>query len=230
MKAAATPPAAPAGARKPQQQRSRDRVDAVLREAEALILEAGIDGFSIPALAERLGFPRATIYMFFPTPYTVFSELAQRHLSALEAILAEKVQYIIAAPDWREETRRLVLTAAQYYTSNPVASAVILGPLSESGYRAWEATMTRLGQFMRAMLTRRGLRLAPSEFDTAALAMEFGASSFRMSYFQHRRVTPAFAEAGAEVIVAFLAQRLHDANREAGEVRRPRTRIARLRR
>jgi len=52
----------------------------VLAGARELLAEAGLPGFSIPALALRLGFPRASVYNFFPTPPALFTEVGRAGL------------------------------------------------------------------------------------------------------------------------------------------------------
>lgn len=196
-------------ARKPQQQRAKDRVDAVLEAAEELLLESGISGFSIPALAERLGYPRATIYKFFPTPYALLNELAERELVALEAHLASYAQGIAAAKDWQEAVTQMVYAAADFYRTHPAAQVVLLtGPISEASFRALEITIARLGTLTRVLLAARGVNLPDGSPDIAALAVEFGTASLRMSYFLNGRMTDEYTQAAADVMLAFLAKRL----------------------
>src|SRR3546814_17464002 len=79
-----------------------------------MIVEGGVSSFSIPLLAERLGFPRATIYKFFPTPYAVFNELALREVSGLEAHLLEVMQHVAPEAPWSTALTVLVNPAAAY--------------------------------------------------------------------------------------------------------------------
>lgn len=196
-------------ARQPQQQRGFDRFEQVLNEAEALIMEAGIEGFSIPALAERLDFTRTSIYKFFPTPYAILNTLAERHLGALEAALAEQAEHLRAAKNWREVISLVVRGAARYYHEHPMAYRLLLsGPISDSSYRALEYTISRLGGLTRAILAERGVKVPSGQPDVAALAVEFGTASFRMSYFLHGTITPAYTQAAVDVMLAFLAARL----------------------
>jgi len=196
-------------ARKPQQQRAKNRVDAVLQAAEELLLESGISGFSIPALAERLEYPRATIYKFFPTPYALLNELAERQLGALEAHLAGYAQKLAAAKDWQETVTRMVHAASEFYQHNPAAQVVLLtGPISDASFRSLEYTIARLGTLTRALFAERGIDIPQGAPDIAALAVEFGTASFRMSYFLHGRMTKEYTQAGADVMLAFLARRL----------------------
>ena len=71
-------------ARQPTQQRARARFDSILAEAERLLIEQGLAGFSIPLLAERLGYTRGSVYAYFPTPYAILNELVLRYLVELE--------------------------------------------------------------------------------------------------------------------------------------------------
>lgn len=204
-----TPPNPAFVARKPQQQRAKDRVDVVLQEAEALLLETGLSGFSIPTLAERLEYPRATIYKFFPTPWALLNELAERQLAALEEHLSGYAESLAQARDWRELVTRMVNAASEFYDKHPAAQVVLLtGPISDASFRALEVTISRLGALTRGLLAQRGIAVPEGPPDIAALAVEFGTASFRMSYFLHGRMTPEYTQASADVMLAFLAKRL----------------------
>ncbi|MGB0211633.1 TetR/AcrR family transcriptional regulator [Algiphilus sp.] len=195
-------------ARKPQQQRAKERVDTVLQEAEVLLVEGGVSGFSIPRLAERLDFPRATIYKFFPTPWALLNELAERELAALEARLDDHAEALREARDWRETVTRMVYAAADFYDERPVAQVVLLTGFSDDSFRALEYTIARLGALTRSLLHDRGIVLPDGAPDIPALAVEFGTASFRMSYFLHGRMTPEYTQAAAEVMLLFLEKRL----------------------
>lgn len=197
-------------ARQPLQQRAKDRVEVVLQEAEALLQKKGLSAFSIPALAECLEYPRATIYKFFPSPNAVLNALATRHLSALETVLIAEVTRLSADKSWSDVVTRVVYVAAGYYQRNPVACMLLLsGPVTDSSYRALEFSITRLGGLTRTLLIDRGIKLPSGTPDIAALAVEFGTSSFRMSYFFHGKITPAYTKAAADVMLSFLSSRLN---------------------
>ena len=78
--------------RKPQQERSRERVDAILKTAMQLIGEKGIDAVTMKEVASRSGGPLASVYQYFPnksailaTLYERFSETSRGQLSAIVA-------------------------------------------------------------------------------------------------------------------------------------------------
>ena len=104
--------------RQPLQQRAKDRFERVVEGARELLLESGLSGFSIPELATRLGYSRATIYNFFPTPYTIFNELTRRYLTELEQMLYRGAQGLLQV-SWQEGARGMVAFAAQFYNANP---------------------------------------------------------------------------------------------------------------
>ncbi len=195
-------------ARTPLQERSRLRVSLILQKAEALLAADGLTAFSIPVLAEQLGYPRATIYKFFPTPYALLNSLAERHLEALEKALYIQAETLGKETDWRHVTRRMVETAAGYYREQPVACILLLGgPVTDESYRSLEYTINRLGKLTHNMLQRAGLVMAENPCE-AALAIEFGTASLRFSYFLHQTITAEYIEAAGDVMIAFIEKRL----------------------
>lgn len=195
-------------ARQPRQQRARERFEQVLDCAQELLREEGIAGFSIPAVAERLGYTRASIYKFFPTPNAVLNELARRSLDALEARLQKLAPGFLAQP-WPQALRAMTLEAAAFHNSDPVARTLILGgPVSDESFRAQELTIQRLGELTRALLLTRGLSLPTSKPDAAMLAVDLGTTCFRVSQFLHGRITPEYAEEAVFVMQAYLGRYL----------------------
>lgn len=195
-------------ARLPLQDRSRLRVSLILQAAEALLETKGLSGFSIPVLAEQLGYPRATIYKFFPTPYALLNTLAERHLDALEKALYNHAKNFTEVTDWRVVTRHMVEAAALYYQQQPVACTLLLGgPVTDESYRSLEYSINRLGKLTHNMLQQAGLSLKETPYE-AALAIEYGTASFRFSYFLHQTITPEYIEAAGDVMLAFIEKRL----------------------
>ncbi len=193
-------------ARQPLQQRSRDRFERVLDEADALLLEAGLAGFSIPELAKRLGYTRASIYKFFPTPYAVLNELVQRYLARLEDLLNGFADQLLNL-SWSELAKTVVVEAAHFYDANPVARLLILGgPLTHDSYRAQEITIQRLGKLLRRLAVQRGTILPLGPPDVATLAVEIGTTCFRLSYSLHGEITAAYREEAAYAMVAYLSR------------------------
>lgn len=190
--------------RAPLQPRGQARFEQVLDAARALLADEGLAGFSIPALAERLGFTRASIYNFFPTPYAVLNELTRRELQLLEERL---LALTAAAPElsWQERIRRTVDAAAKFYDERPVAQLLVLGgSLTDEGYRAQALTVQHLGNLSQRLFADAGVRLPRAPVDVMSLAVELGITCFRHSVLLHQRITRAYRDEAVRVMVGYL--------------------------
>jgi len=191
--------------RQPLQQRAKDRFERVVDEARQLLLESGLSGFSIPELATRLGYSRATIYNFFPTPYTIFNELTRRYLVELEQLLYRGAQGLLQV-SWQEGARGMAAFAARYYNDNPVARLLMLGgAITDESYHAQELMIQRLGRLVQQTLAQRGIKLPPSPPDVSLLAVELGTTCFRVSFFLHGEITPQYQEEAGKAMIAYLS-------------------------
>ena len=105
-------------ARRPTQKRARERFDRILEETERVLIERGLSGFSIPVIAERLGFTRGSVYAYFPTPYAVLNELVQRHLRKLEKVFFSNAEELRKL-GWRDGIVHVVDHAVAYHNAPP---------------------------------------------------------------------------------------------------------------
>lgn len=191
--------------KQPLQRRAKDRFEKVLEEAQALLLSEGMSGFSIPALADRLGFLRGTIYNLFPTPNALLNELAMRYLSQLESELAKEASR--ANPkSWQEVVYSTCTVTARFYNEYPVARMLLLGgPVTHDTYRAFEITVQRLGGLARQLFLMHGVKLPAAPPDVAYLAVEMGSSCLRVSVMMHDRITPEYEKETAKAMIAYLS-------------------------
>jgi AcrR family transcriptional regulator len=191
-------------AREPVQQRAKARFERILQEAEALLAEAGLSGFSIPVLAERLGYTRGSVYAYFPTPYAIFNALVQRQLVDLEAAFFERAEEL-GRMSWREAIRAIIEHAVKFHNERPVARLLILGgAVTDDSYRAQEITIERMGSLGRALMKSNGINL-PTDPDIATLSVDIAVACLRRSFFNHGRITPAYRDAAVQAMIDFLA-------------------------
>lgn len=192
----------------PQQERGRRRFESVLEEAEALLQDNGLEGFSIPSLAERLDFTRRSIYKFFPTPYAILNELVQRYLQELMVLLIKDADRLsrLSLDDTVAHIARL---GADFYNSRPTARLLILGgPVTDKSYRAQTLVVETMGGWARRYLEQRGITLPKPPPDIATLTVEFCLTCYRLSYHQHGEITPEYRDEAAYAMKAYLSRYL----------------------
>ncbi|MEU8617567.1 TetR/AcrR family transcriptional regulator [Streptomyces sp. NPDC048623] len=80
-------PATQASSR-PAQRRGVERRRAIVDAAEALLVEQGYEGATLKAVSERVGIPITSVYHYFSDRHEVEAVLLQRHIGALDAIVA----------------------------------------------------------------------------------------------------------------------------------------------
>ncbi|MDM4772283.1 TetR/AcrR family transcriptional regulator [Solimonas sp. SE-A11] len=206
-------------ARHPTQQRAKDRFDRILQAAETLLIEAGLSGFSIPALAERLGYTRGSVYAYFPTPYAILNELVGRYLVELEAVFFSRAEELRRL-GWRDGTAVVVDHAVAFHNAHPAARPLILGgAVTDDSYRAQERTNKRLGELGRMVWYQGGL-LPGGSPDLTTLAADIGTACFRRSFFEYGEITPAYRDAAVAAMAGFLAPYMDAAVKPAARARK----------
>lgn len=90
--------------RRPKQERSRERIDAILSTTMRLIGEKGIDAVTMKEVGAQAGGPIATVYHYFPNKsailamlYERFSEVSRARLAAIVADVGGLSDVIAAA-------------------------------------------------------------------------------------------------------------------------------------
>lgn len=78
--------------KRPTQQRSRERVDLILRAAGELLVGSGLESLSTNAIAARAGIPIGSLYQFFRDKDEIISELVQRASDDIDTFAARDLQ------------------------------------------------------------------------------------------------------------------------------------------
>jgi len=65
--------------RRPQQQRSKATVEAILQAATYILIDGGWEALTTNAVAERAGVNISSLYQYFPNKESIVSELRRRH-------------------------------------------------------------------------------------------------------------------------------------------------------
>jgi AcrR family transcriptional regulator len=77
---------------RPQQDRSRVRLQALLDAAEEVIAESGLQGLAMREVARRANLPIASVYHYFPSTTALIRALVERQLEKLRDILETGVR------------------------------------------------------------------------------------------------------------------------------------------
>ena len=120
--------------RRPTQERSQLKFDAILDSARHLLIDVGFESFTCEEVATRAGVPIGTLYQFFQNKYVIVCELDRQHLVAVQAELAE-FRHEIPTPDWLRFLNQLVDHMSKLWASDPSRRAVWLAVQSTPATR-----------------------------------------------------------------------------------------------
>ncbi|MGV1790587.1 TetR family transcriptional regulator [Rhizobium lusitanum] len=113
--------------KKPQQERSIQRVDAILTVAAALIAEKGISAMKMTELAAVAAIPIGSVYQYFPDKAAIVRALLERHAGLVQ----QKVEESFAAVTSLEHAIELACGMIDWYyrefRSDPAYLGVWLG-------------------------------------------------------------------------------------------------------
>ena len=82
--------------RRPQQERSKTRVEAILEVALALVVEQGSEALAMREVARRAGIQISSVYQYFPSKAAIIRELAIRNLERVRVLLQGEVAQLMA--------------------------------------------------------------------------------------------------------------------------------------
>ncbi len=111
--------------RRPVQQRSRERFQAILDQTELLLEKMEPSMISVHMIAAEMDVSAQSIYHFFPAPPLIFAALAERYLAVIERRADEPPT--ITVETWQDlQTYRFGLVR-EYFNTNTPARKVLLG-------------------------------------------------------------------------------------------------------
>lgn len=120
--------------RKPVQQRSQARVDAILAVATHLLIERGTDGLVMRDIARRANVQIGSLYQYFPNKAAVLKGLGERFNKRFEACLFEAWQRCMQERSTLAQAVDQTVDAAfEFYLEEPGFPALWAGFQSEPG-------------------------------------------------------------------------------------------------
>jgi AcrR family transcriptional regulator len=93
--------------RVPKQERSRERIDEILKVSMQLIGRKGIDAVTMKEIAALSGGPIASVYQYFPNKSAIIAMLHDRYIEEVRSLVSEHASTISCGEDALEMTDRL---------------------------------------------------------------------------------------------------------------------------
>jgi AcrR family transcriptional regulator len=145
--------------RRPQQERSKSRVEAILEVALELVVEQGSEALAMRELARRAGVQIGSLYQYFPSKASVIRELAMRNLERVRELLQGEVAQLLAEhggrPSVAQAVNRVVDAYFAHYRDQPAAVAVWAGAQGDHSLRELDAEDNRrTAEFLVPALTQ----------------------------------------------------------------------------
>ena len=128
--------------RRPIQERSRRKFQALLFSSREVLVEMGFDSFTCEEVASRAGVPIGTLYQFFANKYVLVCELDRQDAhGVIEEI--ERFAQKIPALDWPELLNDFLEHLADLWLRDPSRRAVWLATQATPATRATAAVNER---------------------------------------------------------------------------------------
>jgi AcrR family transcriptional regulator len=188
----------------PAQERSRVRVQRILDEAAALVVDRGVESLSTRDIAQAAEVPVASLYQYFADKEDVLIALAERDMAEMDEQVAEDVAGLesIAVADF---VRTVMAAFVAVYHRRPAFVEIYLrGRTNVAVNRFGRDHNTRIAESLRAFALDRGLadeRLTPA---VAMLAVEIGDRVFQLAFEHDPKGDPELIEEGVALMTAYL--------------------------
>ncbi|GAA2452201.1 TetR family transcriptional regulator [Streptomyces pulveraceus] len=138
--------------RRPQQARSRARVEAILAAADRILSQEGFEALTMRRIAEEAGAPVGSIYQFYPDKSAVVDALGQRYLDAFKAAIDGLVERTLDG-ELTDPVGMMVDVYAELFRSQSGGMALWAGRhLSPELARADEASNTHIAEGLQRIV------------------------------------------------------------------------------
>jgi AcrR family transcriptional regulator len=121
--------------KRPTQQRSQLRFDAMLAAARDLLIEVGFESLTCEHIAQRADVPIGTLYQYFANKYVVVCELDREDAAGVQGELA-RFAAEVPSLDWPRLLEKFIDHLAQLWHDDPSRRAVWLAVQSTPATRA----------------------------------------------------------------------------------------------
>jgi AcrR family transcriptional regulator len=117
--------------RTPSQDRSRDRVNAILNSTAEIITEKGTGGLKVHELAEHAGVSASSIYQYFPNKSAIIKALNERYVDDTNELIEAHLVGITSLEEGLERLQTMLDYYYDWYKNQPVLSDIWYGMASD---------------------------------------------------------------------------------------------------
>ena len=153
--------------KRPEQDRSRATVDAIMSAAAHVLVRAGYAAFTTNRVAEKAGVSIGSLYQYFPNKDSLLGELMKRHLNDIESTLEAALQNVASAP-LEELIRTAVEQNIRSHQVDPELHRVLSEEVPLLGHLDWKKDYTkRIEARVRVLLLAKQDEIAVPDIDLA---------------------------------------------------------------
>jgi len=191
--------------RAPQQNRSQQRVEEILKAAKLLILKHGCAGLKMSDIASTAGVSIGSIYQYFPNKHAIVAGLAQHYAE----VFHEQVEQALAEPAADLDGLGVTMTGLlhsyyQMHRDDPVVRDIWMGSATDKTLQDIDANATNRNL---ELVHERSKHLFDSaDYDTIkrahAVAVTFAMSAVNAAVDQAPREGQLMMELAAQMLVA----------------------------
>lgn len=207
--------------RKPQQERSRSRVEAILEVALELVVEQGSEALAMREVARRAGVQISSVYQYFPSKAAIIRELAKRNLERVRELLQDEVAALLAEHDGRPPVAvavgRVVDAYFAHYRDQPDAVAVWAGAQGDHGLRELDLEDSRrtaeflVAPFKQILGREGGPEVDAQVYPLALLLTEVTGAAARLALAVESPLREQLVERHKQMLAATLEANRADA-------------------
>jgi AcrR family transcriptional regulator len=151
--------------KRPQQNRSRVTVEAILQATTHILTEEGYHKANTNRIAERAGISIGSLYQYFPNKESLMAALMEQHSNEIAALVESKLQNLFDAP-LETAVPELVRAVIAAHAINPRLHQVLNEEIPRSErLQQMQKADERIAELLRAYLRRWSDRIHPQNLE-----------------------------------------------------------------
>ncbi len=159
--------APPSPRKRPEQDRSRATVEAIVDAAARILVKGGYEAFTTNRVAERAGVSVGSLYQYFPNKEALLSELMRRHVAEIERGVEEMAEMAKTAP-LADIVRVGIEQNVTSHLIDPDLHRVLSEEVPRLGVLDWKAAfIERMEERVRSALEARRSEIAVRDIGLA---------------------------------------------------------------